>query len=55
MVNRNGLVTAEQIYAPAPFFEIGEVWFNRGQANLEIIAYDINGNVRNVTYRLQIE
>jgi hypothetical protein len=55
MVNRNGLVTVEQIYAPAPFFEIGEVWFNRGQANLEIIAYDISGNVRNLTHRLQIE
>ncbi|MDR1373635.1 MAG: hypothetical protein LBJ24_01550 [Treponema sp.] len=55
MINRNGLVTVEQIYAPAPFFEIGEIWFNRGQANLEIIAYDIGGNVRNVAYRLQIE
>ncbi|MDR2186140.1 MAG: hypothetical protein LBO80_10840 [Treponema sp.] len=55
MVSRDGLVTAERIYAAAPFFEIGEVWLNRGQVNLEITAYDISGNVRSAGYRLQIE
>jgi hypothetical protein len=55
MASRNSLVPVEQVYGQAPFFEIGEAWFNRGQATLEIIAQDIAGNERNLTYRLQIE
>ncbi|MDR2110390.1 MAG: M23 family metallopeptidase [Spirochaetaceae bacterium] len=52
---RNGLVPTKQVYAQVPGFEIGDVWFTRGQATLEIIAQDISGNARNLTYRLQIE
>ncbi|MDR0387352.1 MAG: M23 family metallopeptidase [Treponema sp.] len=55
MVSRNGLVPVRQVYARHPAFEIGDLWFTRGQATLEIIAQDILGNSRNVTFRLQID
>jgi hypothetical protein len=55
LVYRNGLVPTGQVFAPAPAFEVGEAWFNRGQATLEIIAQDVSGNVRSVNYRLQID
>jgi hypothetical protein len=55
MVYRNGLVPVRQVYAPYPAFEVGELWFTRGQATLEIIAQDISGNTQNVTFRLQVE
>jgi hypothetical protein len=55
MVFRNGMVPVRQVYARHPAFEIGDLWFTRGQATLEIIAQDILGNSRNVTFRLQID
>jgi murein DD-endopeptidase MepM/ murein hydrolase activator NlpD len=55
MVYRNGLVPVRDIYAPYPAYEVGEVWFTRGQASLELIAQDISGNTRNVVYRLMVE
>jgi hypothetical protein len=55
MVYRNGLVPVSQVYAPSPGFEVGEAWFNRGQAILEIIALDKNENAHSVQYRLQVE
>jgi hypothetical protein len=55
MVYRNGLVPVEQVYASRDAFEVGEVWFTRGQATLEVIAQDITGNTRSVTFRLQVE
>jgi hypothetical protein len=55
MVYRNGLVPVEQVYAPYPAYEIGELWFTRGQATLEVIAQDILGNTRSLTFRLQVE
>jgi hypothetical protein len=55
MVYRNGLVPVEQVYASHEAFEVGEVWFNRGQATLEVVAQDITGNTRSVTFRLQVE
>jgi hypothetical protein len=55
MVPRNGLVPARQVYARYPSFEIGDVWFTRGQATLEIIVRDIPGNSRSVTFRLQVD
>jgi hypothetical protein len=55
LVYRNGLVPVKQIYAPYPAFEAGEVWLNRGQATLEIIAQDIAGNSQSVLYRLTVE
>jgi hypothetical protein len=55
MVYRNGLMPVKQVYAPYPAFEVGEVWLNRGQVSLEIIAQDIAGNSRSVLYRLTIE
>jgi hypothetical protein len=55
MASRNGLIPARQVYAPFPAFEAGEVSFTRGQAAIEIIVQDIQGNTRNVIYRLQVE
>jgi hypothetical protein len=55
MVYRNGLVPVRDVFAPKPGWEIGEAWFTRGQATLEIIAQDIAGNERNLVYRLQVE
>jgi hypothetical protein len=55
MAYRNGLVPAQQVYAPSPGFEVGEVWFTRGQATLEIIVQDIAGNSRNAIFRLVVE
>jgi hypothetical protein len=55
MVTRNGLVPVRQVYARYPAFEVGEIWFTRGQATLEVIAQDIAGNARNLTFRLQID
>jgi hypothetical protein len=55
MVYRNGMVPVRQVYGSFPFFEIGELWLTRGQANLEIIAQDIAGNTRSLTFRLQVE
>ncbi|GHV71051.1 hypothetical protein AGMMS49928_21230 [Spirochaetia bacterium] len=55
MVNRNGLVPAREAYAPPDGYEIGELWFTRGQANLEIIAQDVAGNTRNLLFRLMVE
>jgi hypothetical protein len=54
-VSRNGLVPAGRVYAPVPGYEVGEVWFTRGQATLEIIALDITGNTRSVVFRLIVE
>jgi hypothetical protein len=55
MVYRNGLVPVQQIYAPHPAFEAGEMWFTRGQATLDIIVSDIAGNSRTASYRLLVE
>jgi hypothetical protein len=55
MVYRNGLASAQQVYAPFPAFEVGEVLFTRGQATLEVIARDIAGNERSVISRLVVE
>jgi hypothetical protein len=55
MVYRNGLVPVKQVYASAPGFEVGEIWFTRGLASLEIIAQDISGNAQSVLYRLLVE
>ncbi|MCL2044057.1 MAG: peptidoglycan DD-metalloendopeptidase family protein [Treponema sp.] len=53
MVNRNGLFPAQRVYANP--FEIAEVQFNRGQAQLEIIVYDIAGNSQNTNVRIIID
>jgi hypothetical protein len=55
MAYRNGLVPAQQVYAPFPGFEVGEVWFTRGQATLELIVQDIAGNSRSALFRLIVE
>jgi hypothetical protein len=55
LMYRNGLVSVKGIYAPFPAVEVGEAWFNRGQATLEVVAQDVSGNVRSVTYRLQVD
>jgi hypothetical protein len=55
MVYRNSLAPARQVYAAFPAFEVADIGFTRGQATLEIIVQDINGNTRNVTYRLQVD
>jgi hypothetical protein len=55
MAYRNSLAPARQVYAPYPAFEIGDMVFTRGQATLEIIAQDITGNTRNVSFRIQVD
>jgi hypothetical protein len=55
MVYRNGLVPVKQVYARVPAYEAADVWFSRGQTNLEIIAQDITGNARSVIYRFTVE
>jgi hypothetical protein len=55
MIYRNGLVPVKQVYSPAPGFEIGDVWFTRGQATLEIIAQDKNENSQSVKYQLIVD
>jgi hypothetical protein len=55
MVYRNGLVPVKQVYALAPFYEVGEALFTRGQVTLEIIAYDIAGSAQNAVYRFTVE
>jgi len=52
MVFRNGLVPAKQVYSNFPAFEAANVFLNRGQANLEIIVQDINGNSRSYVSRM---
>jgi hypothetical protein len=55
MVNRSGLISASQVYAPWPAFEAGEVYLNRGQALLDIVVQDITGNSRSVLTRIVVE
>jgi hypothetical protein len=54
-VNRNGQTPARRVYANYPAFEIGEVQFTRGQANLEIIVQDLAGNSRSTLIRIIVE
>jgi hypothetical protein len=55
VVQRNALVPARQIYAEPNAYEVGEGWFSRGIATLEIIASDRMGNSRTASFRLNIE
>jgi hypothetical protein len=55
MVNRNGQAPAKRVYANYPAYEIGEVQFTRGQANLEIIVQDLAGNTRSTLIRIIVE
>jgi hypothetical protein len=55
MVNRNGQAAAKRVYANYPAFEIGEVQFTRGQANMEIIVQDLAGNSRSTLIRIIVE
>jgi hypothetical protein len=54
MVFRNGLVPAKQIYDDAPFFEVANVFLNRGQANLEVLVQNITGGSRSFVNRMFI-
>ena len=51
MVYRNGLFPDKQVYADSPAYEAAEVFLTRGQATLEIIVQDINGNSRSTVSR----
>jgi hypothetical protein len=55
MVYRNGLVPVKQVYSLAPFYEVGEALFTRGQIMLEIIAYDITGSAQSAMYSFAVE
>jgi len=55
LVNRNGLTPASKVYAPWPYWELGEMYLNRGQAILEILVNDITGNSRNSIFRMTVE
>jgi hypothetical protein len=52
MVYRNGLVPARQVYSNFPAFGAATVFLSRGQANLEVIVQDINGNSRSYVSRI---
>jgi len=52
MVFRNGLVPARQVYSNFPAFEAANIFLSRGQANLEVIVQDINGNSRSYVSRM---
>jgi hypothetical protein len=52
MIYRNGLIPAKQVYGAFPAFEAADVFFSRGQANMEIIVQDIAGNSRSLVNRL---
>jgi hypothetical protein len=55
MVERNGLVPVQKVYAAAPSFELGTVRLTRGQASIEITARDSRGNSRNALFDLVVE
>jgi len=55
VVYRNGLIPVRRVHAPAPGFEVAEIWLTRGQVTLEIIAQDISGTTRNVVHRFTVE
>jgi hypothetical protein len=55
MIYRNALVPASRIYAEPNAYEVGEFWFSRGIATLEIIASDRAGNTRTASYRIIVE
>ncbi|MDR2576240.1 MAG: hypothetical protein LBC52_07345 [Treponema sp.] len=55
LVSRNGQTPAKRVYANYPAFEIGEVQFNRGQANLEVVVQDLAGNSRSALIRIVVE
>lgn len=53
-VHRTQPTPAKQVYA-GPYFEVGETRLSRGRANMEIIARDMVGNERIVSYQLNVE
>lgn len=55
MVHRNTLVPANQIYAEPNAYEVGEFWFSRGIATLELIVGDRAGNTRTASFRIAVE
>lgn len=54
-IYRNGLVPVEQVYAGALGFELGEAVFIRGQAQLEVLVQDADGNVQRAEYHFTVE
>jgi hypothetical protein len=54
-LQRNGLVPVSTVYAPYPAFDLGEVWFTRGQTTLELIVRDVMGNESSFIRRLEVE
>jgi hypothetical protein len=54
-VRRNGLAPVSEVYAPYPALKVGEAWFTRGQASLELIARDVMGNESSLIRRLEVE
>jgi hypothetical protein len=54
-VRRNGLAPVSEVYAPYPALKVGEAWFTRGQASLELIARDVMGNEASLIRRLEVE
>ena len=55
MVYRNALIPANQIYAEPDAYEVGEFWFSRGIATLELIVGDRTGNTRTASFRIIVE
>jgi hypothetical protein len=56
MIYGNGLLPVDEVYGQGTALRAAQdVWFTRGQASLEIIVQDFNGNARRVSYRLFVE
>ncbi|MCL2601763.1 MAG: hypothetical protein FWD91_03000 [Treponema sp.] len=55
VVYRNGLIPVKRVHAPAPGFEVADLWLTRGRATLDIIVQDISGVTRNALFRFAVE
>lgn len=55
IVNRGSPVSALQVYALYPAFEVADIFLTHGQAILEIIVQDIEGNSRNTSIRIHVD
>ena len=52
MAFRNGLIPVKKIYSAFPAYETADIFLSRGQATLEIIVQDIEGNSTSSVTRL---
>lgn len=55
LVTRNRAAAAAEVYSPDSAYDIGETALVRGRAAIELIASDVSGNERIITYELVVE